>query len=185
MPSRLTDATVHEMQQFFGAFEALYQRPLVAKNNSLNASAALVGAALPTARFICLQRDPVYLAQSLLLARREIHGTAEVAYGFAGAKRSDDPVEDVCLQVEHHESLATRQRDALGPDRFRIVSYEAVCREPFALVEQVAREVMGLSYRDEWRDPELKGFTVSERQRIDSREFARLQERLGSARRGG
>ncbi len=63
------------MVEFFGAYEAWTGRPLVAKNNALDAHAALVAAHLPTARFLCLTRDPLFLGQSLLLARRAIHGS--------------------------------------------------------------------------------------------------------------
>jgi len=181
-PVSLGAEAAEAMRRFFGAFEALYGAPLVAKNNSLNASAALVGDALPTARFICLQRDPVMLAQSLLLARRDIHGSDEVPYGLSDGSDTDDPIESVCRQVAFHHDLARRQLDALGSERFWIVSYEDFCRAPERVLDRVAREILGLGDRSAWRDPALAPFEVSARQRLPADDFARLEAALGPLR---
>ncbi|MGE0552593.1 MAG: sulfotransferase [Gemmatimonadales bacterium] len=182
-PGAIPGEAAEAMRRFFGAFEALYDAPLVAKNNSLNASAALVGEALPTARFICLHRDPVLLAQSLLLARREIHGGDEAPYGLSDGSESADPIESVCRQVRYHHDLARRQLEALGPERFWLVSYEEFCRDPDGVVDRVAREILGLGDRAPWRDPALAPFQVSARRRLPPDDFARLETALGPLRR--
>ncbi len=81
-PERLDAKARAEMSAFFAAFERETGLPVVAKNNALNASAHLVAEALPTARFICLQRSRNSLALSLYRARMEIHGAATVPYGL-------------------------------------------------------------------------------------------------------
>ncbi len=183
IPDHLAPSAILDMRRFFGAFEQLYGAPLVAKNNSLNATARLVAEALPTARFLCLQRDPVYLAQSLLRARRDIHGGEESPYGLADAAEDvTDPIESVCRQVEFHEGLVRRQLEAIGADRFWIIPYETFCANPFATVERVAVEGVGVAYRSEWRDPELRQFEVANRRRISEESFERLEHRLGALR---
>ena len=120
-------------------------RPVVAKNNALNASAHLVSEALPTARFICLQRSRNSLALSLYRARMDIHGAATVPYGLTTqeARRPDDAVEDICRQVLYHERLARDQLARLGAERFMIVHYEDICGDPRGFVETAGRAFLG------------------------------------------
>ena len=72
------------MVRFFGALEQLTRYPLVTKNNNLNLQALPVAAALPTARFLVLDREPEFLAQALLVVGEEraalgddLHGRAD------------------------------------------------------------------------------------------------------------
>jgi len=164
--------------RFFGAHEAWAGRPLVTKNNALNAHAALIGARLPTARFICLDRDPVYLAQSLLIARSYIHGDEAVAYGLnEGLAGGRDPVGDVCRQVRFHQQLAKNQLAELGPERFKILSYDAFCADPAEIVTKVAGWLDVVV--DESKVPGELG--VSRSRRLDSEVFARLEQEFAGA----
>ena len=145
IPETISPAARAAMIAFFGARESQTGRPALVKVNALNASAHLVADALPTARFICIQRSRVALAMSLLKARQEIHGRADIPYGLMppDARPSGDPVDDVCRQVVFHENLARQQQERLGADRFRIVPLDAIRADPDAFVEQVARDYLG------------------------------------------
>lgn len=136
-----------EIPAFFGALELMTARPFAGKNNALNASAHLIADVLPTATFICLERDRLGLAASLYRARLEIQGTTAVPYGLMPAERPvcDDPVEDICRQVLFHEAIAQKQVEHLGPKRFWQVKYEEVCRDPRSFLEKVGRDILGES----------------------------------------
>ena len=140
---RLDPAGADAMVRFFGALEAWTGRPLVAKNNALNAHAHLIASQLPTARFLCLTRDPLYLGQSLLIARREIHGSDSKAYGLAPPALEGPPdlYRDIARQVAFHEGMARSQQRRLGEDRFRIVSYEDFCAAPGDFVARIGGEM--------------------------------------------
>ncbi len=181
--SSLTRSEQEGMRQFFGAREAEDPRPLVAKNNRLNGQAALVSDVLPTARFICLERDPVFLAQSLLLARQEISGDDARAYGLHRAEEESaaNPVESVCAQVMFHARLAATQQALLGPERFWRVSYEQFCADPAALVARVAQELLDLPDAA-LQAPPLAPFTVSRKDRLPAGMLRQIEEtfvRLG------
>jgi|KBSSwiStaDraftv2_1062776.scaffolds.fasta_scaffold514507_2 hypothetical protein len=133
------------MVKFFNAYEAWSGLPLVAKNNNLNASASLVAEVLPDCYFLCLTREPVFLARALLRARRDIHGREDEGYGLtAPGGHSADPVEDVCRQVIFLEQLSLKQQARIGPTRFRLISYEGFCRAPAATLKLVAEEMLHL-----------------------------------------
>lgn len=146
-PINLEKGAEREMPAFFGALESMTARPFSGKNNALNASAHLIADVLPTARFICLERNRLGLAMSLYRARLHIQGTTAIPYGLMPAERSagEDAVEDICRQVLFHEAIARKQVDRFGPKRFWQVKYEEVCRDPSSFLEKVGRDIFGES----------------------------------------
>ena len=184
-PQRLEARARSEMSAFFGALDRETGLPVVAKNNALNASAHLVAEALPTARFICLQRSREALAASLYRARLEIHGTATVPYGLVTGDphRERDALEDVCRQVLYHERLAREQQERIGAERFTIVRYEDICRAPRDFVTSVGRSFLDVTPDFAATDPSLGPFATGQRA-ADGELLAALREtfiRLGAA----
>jgi hypothetical protein len=180
----LTPEEQREMRRFFGAMEQASAKPILVKNNNLNACASLVADVFQRAVFICMTRDPRFLAQSLLQARVNIHGGEDFPYGLAGHPCSSpaaaDVVQDVCRQVLYHEQLAQEQQTRIGPQRFWIVSYEAFCRNPSALVEAVAVKVLGQPLPA--GAMQLPPFRVSDTVRIDPSRFEEIAATLARLR---
>jgi hypothetical protein len=176
----LTTTEQRNMRRFFGAMEQLFAKPIVVKNNNLNACAALVAEVFHDASFICMTRDPRFLAQSQLQARLDIHGSSDIPYGLTveleSSGSSPAVIEDVCRQVLYHQQLAREQQKRIGTERFWIVEYEAFCRDPSGLVEAVANKVLGQSCPSDARD--LPPFKVSNTVRIDHERFREIEVTL-------
>jgi hypothetical protein len=144
-------AALASMSRFFGAWQRTWHLPIVAKNNQLYAYGEAVARALPTAHFVCLRRDPVFLAQSQLVARRLLLGRVDVPYGistpeYQARARPDRPAEDACAHVAADLDVAARTRRAIGESRFWTVSYEHFCDDPNVLLERLSREVLQVPY---------------------------------------
>ncbi len=180
-PEALVGDAEQQLPAFFSAFCEHYQQPLVNKVNRLNTCADQVAELLPNARIICLDRHPVYLAQSLYVAREEIMGDLSLPYGTCHPDRNlDDPVDDVCRQVEYFQSLAKAQQAAIGAERFSIVSYDQFCENPAALLETVvASDDRFVARENDEAAPE--SFRVSSRCKIDPQIFERFQARFPDA----
>ena len=175
-PSELRPEQREAMVRFFNAFEAWSGRPLVAKNNNLNGSASLVAEVLPNCYFLCLTREPVFLARSLLRARRDIHGREDLGYGLTPADgASGDPAEDVCRQVLFLERLGLKQQASIGPARFRLISYEGFCRDPAATLKLVAEQMLGLPVPPGGFPNLPAGFEPTNRKSDDQALLARLE----------
>jgi hypothetical protein len=175
---RLSARGTREMQQFFAAWTAATGRPLIAKCNHLNASAHLVADALPQAVFVCVERDPLWLAQSLLKAREFMHGDRARPYGLTGGDSAcGDPVESVIRQVRFHEELAAKQERRIGGGRFWRIRYEDFCRDPAALVRRVGCELFGTT-ADRRLTTALPGHRCANRQTLDDATFHRLATML-------
>jgi len=176
----LTPEEQRDMQRFFGAMEQTFARPILVKNNNLDACASLVAEVFDRAVFLCMTREPLFLAQSQLLARVDIHGSENVPYGLTGpvgrTGDASDVIEDVCRHVLYHQQLAREQRQRIGAERFWIVKYEAFCQDPSALVEAVALKVLGQP--PPVAAARLPPFRVSDTVRIDPARFGEIAATL-------
>lgn len=181
----LSDPQRRALAAFFGAWETAFGKPLVTKNNNLNTCAHLVAEALPTSYFLCLEREEVYLAQSLLAARQEIHGSVDIPYGVddPAYARADsvDPLEDVCRQVRFYREAARRQLATIGDRRFWRVSYERFCEDPLALVERVANEILGIELDPATAADRARPLTASRQRILPEADFDRLRQLLGGS----
>ena len=175
---RLSARGARDMQQFVAAWTAAAGRPLIAKCNHLNASAHLVADALPDAIFICVERDPLWLAQSLLKAREFLHGDRRRPYGLAGAgAAAGDPLESVVAQVRFHADLAARQERRIGRDRLWRIRYEDFCGDPAALVRRVGHALFGPKIERQL-PAALPPHPCANRQTLDDATFHRLATML-------
>lgn len=176
-PELIAPKAQRAMVKFFGAVERQTGRPTLGKNNALNACAHLVAEALPTARFICIVRSRIPLALSLLKARVDIHGEANVPYGLMPRDRRPelDPIEDVCRQVLYHEAVSRQQLERLGPERFRLVRFEDVLSDPRGFVDKIGLAVLGQRADFARTDPDLARF-ASPKRSGDTELTARIQE---------
>ena len=181
IPNQLEYGSDEALPRFFAALQAQSPKPIVNKVNRLMLCADLVAPLLPKATFLCLHRDPVMLAQSLFIARQEITGDPAASYGPRHPDPStDDPIEDVCRQVLFYEQQMREQQSRLGPERFRIVSYETFCRDPAALLAQLEQSVQPTPVR-RLETPAPTRFEVSDQARLPIKVLERFQERLGTA----
>lgn len=146
VPIELTPQAQRGIKEFFGAYEQATGKPLVAKNNNLNVFAHLVADLLPQASFICVQRHPLFLAQSLLLSRRMIHGSDDISYGMDSpdnqAQHRNDPIDGVCRQIKWLREREDEQQKRIGAERFWKIDYELFCQDPGALVTKVATKLL-------------------------------------------
>ena len=174
-PEAISADAGRSMSNFFAACDGVFGQPLVNKNNSLILSAHLVAECLPQATFICLSRERRQLARSLYRARCEIHGSPTAAYGVDRPRAdvdSADPVAAVCDQASFYDETARRQVERLGSERFWIVGYEDFCREPGALVQRVARDILGGERSVVGQPP--RSFSPSRSDRVPAEVAARI-----------
>jgi len=146
IPQSLEATRVSDMRRFFAASQHYFGKSILNKSNSILACAELVLQAMPNTYFLCLDRDPLYLAQSLYRARLDIHGYLTEPYGLRhpGFTNEIDPIKSVCLQVRFYRDLIDQQEQKVGKKRFWRVSYEDFCADPQMLVNRVATDILAI-----------------------------------------
>lgn len=179
IPESLSLETQQDIIRFFNAVEAHAGRPLLNKNNSLNTYAALIAAILPDACFICLDRDPLYLAQSHYVARKFIHGDEHISYGIRGnIPAAEDPIEDICRQVLFHKDRIRQQEELIGADRFVILSYEDFCARPAYWVSELSQRLLGHTLDSHRLEQELPPLRAANKRKIEADTFQKIEDTL-------
>lgn len=183
VPKKISKDNQEKMQRFFGAMEQHFGKPSINKNNSLNTYADLIAKVLDKSYFICLDRDPVYLAQSLLIASRFIHGDENIPYGIIGSSGATqnavgepDPVKQVCEQVLWHKKVMMQQEELIGKERFIIVNYEDFCADPSKWVSKISWMALGEKLEVEDIRKSLKPFKISNKRKLDEETFSKIED---------
>ncbi|PKL75792.1 MAG: hypothetical protein CVV27_13570 [Candidatus Melainabacteria bacterium HGW-Melainabacteria-1] len=121
--------------------EQVLAKPLAMKAMVLNYHLDLLARMVPDCLLIWLRRDPLFVAASVLQAKRKLYGTIDEWFSF----RSDEyeqlitrsPYEQVAGQIHYTDAAIARGLAALPTDRKLVVSYDRFCENPAAVYEQL------------------------------------------------
>jgi len=141
----LTDSGAERMSDYYRFLSQKNKLPTLAKNNNANVFADGIADALPNSYFICLKRDTVFLAQSLIKARVEINGDLNKSYGVVDTNDSSankDPYHSVLDQIDYLNKTALQQQSIVGAHNFWIVDYEKFCSNPTELINRIRVEIL-------------------------------------------
>ena len=184
IPLSIDHSARRNMIQFFGSFEQIFKKPFINKNNNLNTFAHLIADILGNSYFICVTRNLLYHAQSLLRARKTIHGDSNIPYGLQNSLKKvtssnfSDPVEDICEQVLFHDQVNREQQKIIGEERFWIISYEEFCENPADLLKKVAEKILHQSLEPEKVDLVMEPFQNANQIKIETDTFHKIQKTL-------
>lgn len=147
-PATLTEDAVADMRQFFAAWTGTFDRPLLNKNNRNVDCVALLGRILPEAIFVVVRRDPVAVAQSLLIARQHVQGDKRRKWGVrsvdqAAARGPLGYVDSVCQQIVEIERKLREDCRTLSAARLINVQYEHFCENPSDAMVEISSRVWG------------------------------------------
>jgi hypothetical protein len=186
-PEALSQDTIARMRQFLAAWTETFGRPLLNKNNRNADCVGLLGRALPEALFVVVRRNPVDVAQSLLLAREVVQGDKRRKWGVLSYDQESpsDPlgyVDSVCRQVIEVERRLRRDVQTLDAGRIIEVRYEAFCADPGENLERISRAVWGAPVDTSAASRELQLRTRSPAERrVTEAELERIVSYLAGA----
>jgi hypothetical protein len=179
-PTTLTESCKAEMRAFFDACFAEFHRPMLSKNNRNTDCVPLLADVFPNAYFVDVRRDPVFTAQSLVLAREQIQGSKFVGWGLGSRDSESGPgatsyIEDVCRQVHAIEHKLDRAKRLVESHRFIEVDYEGFCADPARTVEDVHKRVWGKPCDVASLRRNLRPMPAANSVRIDPADFQRIE----------
>ena len=183
-PEPLAAEAAAEMRAFVRAWNQAFGRPLLNKNNRNAMAIEALAEALPGAVFVVVERDPVFVAQSLLESRAMVQGDADAGWGLLA--RDADPadpegaVQAVCDQVREFQREINAQAGRIDPARVVRVRYEVFCRDPDATLAEVAAACPAAG-PVKGTPPTLR---TTDRRRVSHAAFAGIERRLGGRRAG-
>ena len=188
-PQTIAEDAIASMRQFFAAWTETFGRPLLNKNNRNADCVALLGHVLPEAFFVVVRRDPVNLAQSLLIARQHVQGDKRRKWGLRSSDQQNDTdplgyVDSVCRQIVEIERKLREDCGTLSASRFMDVQYERFCENPAAHIAEISNRIWGTPIDTTIIQRELApAVRSSNERRVTQEEFDRIQMCLDDSKR--
>ncbi|HKS96802.1 MAG TPA: sulfotransferase, partial [Terriglobia bacterium] len=128
----------------------VFAKPFALKSMILNYNIGFLDAIFDKALFVQLQREPVANVASVLAARKRQLGSEAGWYSFKipeYPKLKDlEPIRQCAGQVHYINRAVTRGIASLKDSRKIVVSYEAFCRDPRRVFDELV-EKLGISRR--------------------------------------
>ena len=146
--TKLTQDTIDDMRRFFAAWTETFGQVFLNKNNRNADCVALLARALPEAIFVVVRRNPVDVAQSLLVARQHIQGDKRRKWGVRSFDQEpgSDPlgyVDSVCRQIVEVNRKLTEDCRTLPASQVIEVRFEDFCVDPVEHLERISGRVWG------------------------------------------
>lgn len=179
VPENIDEETKADMKAFFNAWSQTTKMPFLNKNNRNSLCAPMFASIFPNIYFVEIYRDPIYVAQSLVLSRRAVQGSEKIGWGLLStdSENSTDPlayIDDICLQVHQVNELINKNRAKIDSKKYFRVSYEEFCENPGAFVQIVGLEALNHKAINKGL-AELHFSTASNGQRLNDDEFNRIK----------
>lgn len=178
--TELRRVDVRSLRRSVASIERVGGRPLAFKNSSwCTLQACFLSKVFPKAVFVVCRRDPLYVAQSILEARRERYGSSDTWWSIRPSTyrrlrnlRWPEQIAGQVLDIgrEMDEELAR-----IPSDRVVIADYEMVCTRPTALVRKIVKACMALGGPAPSTLFIPGGFRSTDRVRISSRDLGFLK----------
>lgn len=176
----MTSKTASNMRQFFDTWSATYQRPFLNKNNRNAFAIERLARELPNARFVVVRRNPLFVAQSLIIARQKVQGDKATGWGLQSYSTEDpsDPlayVEDVCRQIVSIDEEMNRQIETVSECRVVEITYEGFCESPADATRRIVNAFKGVKLNPRRNGEIPRPFEVSKKLSISEAEQARIR----------
>jgi hypothetical protein len=185
----LADIDAEALQRRVAAIESVYELPLLFKNNTwCTFQAGWLARIFPRSIFVVCRRDPLFVAQSMLRARRERLGSVAAWWSMRPSSYRHllklawhDQIAGQALEIEREMDEALREVPA---SRKIEVPYRSLCGDPRSFAATIGRAV----YPD-WcaNDSEQipLSFTHTDEQQIGDIEWDLLRKSIDRLRRDG
>lgn len=156
-----------------------YSKPLVIKNLYFSNRIRLMRSLFPDALYILVKRDPVYVAQSIYMSRKEnttdpVHEWWSVKFPGFESILGRPLEEQVARQVCEIQRIIKKDISMIDPGNVLEVSYEHLDKN---FLEGPLRDFIGTGYRS-GIDPAKLPFRTANKQKLDNVIFESIQREL-------
>ncbi|MGH9907549.1 MAG: sulfotransferase, partial [Pyrinomonadaceae bacterium] len=191
----LTNEEVHQidstrLRRRVASLEAFWEQPLSFKNNTwCTFQAGYLADVFPSAIFLVCRKDPVYIAQSLLLARRERLGRDDAWWSM---RPTSYPAllklpwwKQVAAQALEVEREMLKALKPVASSRKIEIHYAELCARPKKLMQELRDHLNSTNIKLEpFRDVPSE-FRSTDTQRVSNRDWQLINDAVAEFRRSG
>ncbi len=176
----MTPELTSSMREFFNNWTSTYDKPFLNKNNRNTFAIERLAQELPNARFVVVRRNPMFVAQSLIIARQNVQGNKATGWGLQSYSTTDKShplayVDDVCRQIVSIDTEMNRQLATVHPERVVEMTYEGFCEDPAYRIRRIASKIAGLELTPHLNLDQLPAFEISSTLTISKAEQSRIR----------
>jgi len=149
-PERQGEIDVDSIAAELAAIESVFEQPLALKGAMLLLNLKHLKQCADSSLFVYLRRDPLFIAQSLLLGRENHYGRRDLWWSAMPKEYDRLKLMDVYHQVAGQvyfikQSIETELAD-MADEHKLILDYETFCSDPGAVYDQISEKYRGLGY---------------------------------------
>lgn len=154
--------------------------PMLFKNMLCALRLEPLSALLPEARFVFIRRNPLWTAQSLLLARQQLHGDKGIWWSMEPPDieflRTLPPEEQVVRQIDSIHRLIRIAAQAIGEEHFLEIRYEDLCQDTRGTMERTRAFLLrdGVELKPRFQTPST--LPIAQGARLPVEELAKLRD---------
>jgi len=165
------------------ALESVFDTSLAFKNPIVfNLNMDTLAEVLPKAVFVICRREPLYIAQSVLLSREKRYADKASWVGvkpkeYTWLKDLAYP-EQIAGQIYYTEKRIKESLSSIASHRHLIIEYETLCKDPMGEIERLRELVRRNGHKLERTGYCPEPFECTNIQRVDDEEFKQLRAAL-------
>ena len=182
VPADLTQDQLTAFRKTINALVDRYNKPLVLKNLSFSLRLQVLKQALPDAKYIVVNRDPLYTAQSLILAMRKNNAPGNKVWGILPKESAQleglETFEMVVRQIYFIEKQIHEDLKQIPEDHILYIDYEKLGTGP----EKIMDSIISLLGSDVEKRPGISvpEITIQNRINLTSMEIDSLKQLIGN-----
>lgn len=140
-PEELKLVDIVRMRSELASIEHIFNKSFMSKGMMLQYNIRFFAEQVPEFIFLYIKRQPKFIMQSLLLARRQYYGTDQIWYSVKPKEylmlSQKNPIYQVAGQVLFTERAIEEQLTEISDDRKIICDYENLCSNPNDIYDQL------------------------------------------------
>jgi hypothetical protein len=170
-----TDSIATEL----AAVESVFSKPLALKGSMLLLNLLQLQKCARESLFIYLRRDPLFIAQSILLGRENHYGRRDIWWSVMPKEYSHlesmDVFHQVAGQVFYIKQSIESDLSVVSDENKLVIDYESFCDNPQKVYSEIAMRYEKLGYPMPLEYVGSHNFKCSNEIRIDCSDFERLK----------
>jgi hypothetical protein len=175
----LMEINIRELRCELAALEAIFEKPFMCKGKALQYNIQFFSECMPELFFIHIEREPLYVMQSILLGRRKFYRSETAWLGVKPAEyhriKNMDVYHQIAAQVFYTDRAIHSELTALPLDRSIYCRYEDLCRNPASFYDRLSAALFSKGCNLSLYNIESKHILNSNVQKLETSELLKLQ----------
>lgn len=156
-----------------------YKKPFLIKNLSFSVRIKLLNSIFPDAKYIYIKRDEVYIAQSIIMAKRKLHIPDNVMWSVKPKKYAEFEkaglITQVVNQVISIENEINNDRKLINKNNFLEISYNQLCNNTNNTITLIKNFI---DTKKLTTTKEVKNLNIQDKVKIEEKLFTEIENEI-------